>query len=1120
MASSPSISVIVPVYKTEPYLEKCLQSIADQTFSDFEVLCVNDSSPDGSGPILDAWAARDPRFVHIRHERNLGLGGARNTAIRKAKADWLASVDSDDWIEPDLLERVWEGREGGKHDIVCFGFRRVDNEGNVITTHGYPPHQKQIDTTKNIFKVFNPAFWNKLWRKGLYIENDIFFPNEIYGQDLATTPRVLTKARSINFLDDILYNYLVRDDSATFSFDAKHYVDYIKVFDIIHDFLKTEGMWDEHRSSFFSDVVTQSLRFHAENLMQSSAQEEQKSDYLRHLLLLREAYVDVNHDLAKLPTSDLIHLIGQDTRIRPLADTPAESVLKISLMIKSFLRPAALERLLKSIGEAQELQDFIFDEIVIGDDSPKIDKSIIHAAIRRAQYIHQNLRVRFIDLGENVGASIGRNTIVQNCKNSTILLFDDDFVFDSECNIRAALADFEGSKLQIMGGWLKNKYNFETNDWEYWGVVGQIIENDLAKIYLLDERPQRGLVRSDYLLQFFLARRDVLLNYNWAPELATEEHPEFFYRLKKSGISMGLSEKLFVKHTGDRRENPARYNEFRFGKEHWERFLFQSIKLSGKKIRRMYRWRETEFRQWEANVEAGTTKQKTLPLRPPVLDQKVGVTRLTPRFRNFSFGYYDLQAISTDGRYTLAQTVPILHDIPDSIENSEVYAIDRWNGNVIKKIGQSRAWCHQQTSHLQFVPGTSSQVIYNDFDPNSGQYISVLFNLATGKSRTLPAPVAALSPTGVQAASINFSRLFDYRPGYGYSNIPDPFADEAQPEFDGLHMIDLNTGEVELALSYRDIAATLDPEGEYSERKWIINHVQYAPDGTKVFMLVRIFSDTAPYPTYSAIFDFTKNRLERIFGFGSHYHWKDNRTIAISGSHKMEHAEVSRSFGVFEVNTETKEAYRLPPHQFKNDGHCSYSPDRSLLLYDSYCDSSFPYRALYVYDLEEDRLATLGYFWSDPRLTGDSVDTRCDLHPRWSPDGKTISFDSTHEGFRAVYEISVEDVRRVLSAGITSMQANDWAAWYRERFAREPTVSAQNEGQHDVGATIRLSPEARATILRNISMPDRLPPNGRLMNVLRAVGLDRIAIKLYKRVFLRTNQSIATIVGIQEDEYR
>lgn len=259
------ISVIVPFFKSEKFIDACLQSIRAQTFSDIEIICVDDCSPDNCVDIVLRHQQEDPRIVLLRHAENLGLGGARNTGIRAARADYIASVDSDDTIRPNMFELLWHAAESGTYDIVSCGFDRVDEDGNFISSQA--PEARILrndDNNLNIFSHFNPAFWNKIWRKSLFTENEIWFPNHVYYQDSATTPRILAKAKRIRIIQDRLYNYLVRPGSATTTFSPKHLTDYFKVYDVLLDFLEKEGLTKRYKDELF-DYIDRGVSHHGKD---------------------------------------------------------------------------------------------------------------------------------------------------------------------------------------------------------------------------------------------------------------------------------------------------------------------------------------------------------------------------------------------------------------------------------------------------------------------------------------------------------------------------------------------------------------------------------------------------------------------------------------------------------------------------------------------------------------------------------------------------------------------------------------------------------------------------------------------------------------------------------------
>ncbi|WP_246126318.1 glycosyltransferase [Nesterenkonia populi] len=288
----PKISVIVPIYNTEQYLERCLRSLMTQTFRNFEILCVDDVSPDNSVDIIERLAAEDARIRLIRHEKNLGLGGARNTGLEQAKSEWIASVDSDDYVASDFLEILWNGTEGGHFDVVVCGYEEINEDGVPRSRH--MASKKKLDPLpegSNPFKITNPSFWNKLWRRSLYADNDIWFPHHLYYQDRATTPRIYSTMKNINFVGGVPYKYLIREGSVTQSVSDKHLFDQIRVQDVLKDFFVQQGTY-EGFSSEFRERVFRGFSYHTENIVRSHrAGTKESNEYLRHLLLLREAYL-------------------------------------------------------------------------------------------------------------------------------------------------------------------------------------------------------------------------------------------------------------------------------------------------------------------------------------------------------------------------------------------------------------------------------------------------------------------------------------------------------------------------------------------------------------------------------------------------------------------------------------------------------------------------------------------------------------------------------------------------------------------------------------------------------------------------------------------------------------
>lgn len=213
--SKPVISVVVPVYKVEPYLSRCVDSILGQTFPDLEVILVDDGSPDNCGAICDAYAQKDGR-VRVIHKQNGGLSSARNAGIEQARGEYLAFADSDDWLDADMYEILY--RELLRHgaQIAECSYRslfksRVQEETPCT---GACIEGSNLDALEGIldWNHFKPVAWNKLYRRD--VVGDIRYPVGKLHEDEYTTYKIFYRASKLVFVDVSKYNYnCSRDDS-------------------------------------------------------------------------------------------------------------------------------------------------------------------------------------------------------------------------------------------------------------------------------------------------------------------------------------------------------------------------------------------------------------------------------------------------------------------------------------------------------------------------------------------------------------------------------------------------------------------------------------------------------------------------------------------------------------------------------------------------------------------------------------------------------------------------------------------------------------------------------------------------------------------------------------------
>jgi hypothetical protein len=184
-------------------------------------------------------------------------------------------VDSDDWVERDMYEKLYNAAIDGDWDVVICGFKRVTSEGDVISKTDFSNCLNITgEKDKDIFTISNPAFWNKLWKKSLYTKNNIYFPNHLYFQDLATTPRIFYYANKITYLNITPYNYLwTRKDSVSLTTSQKHIQDHFKVFNILRDFLYSNDCFIKYKESFYNQVYS-SINFHLTNALDSLNKKE------------------------------------------------------------------------------------------------------------------------------------------------------------------------------------------------------------------------------------------------------------------------------------------------------------------------------------------------------------------------------------------------------------------------------------------------------------------------------------------------------------------------------------------------------------------------------------------------------------------------------------------------------------------------------------------------------------------------------------------------------------------------------------------------------------------------------------------------------------------------------
>ena len=210
------VSIVVPIYKVEKYLARCVNSLTSQTYKNIEIILVDDGSPDNCPKMCDEYAKNDKR-IKVIHKKNGGLSDARNVGLGLSRGEYIAFVDSDDYVSTNFIEVLLNTCYKNGADISCCNFYRVSNGRDTIAQkHMSSKNFTNVEAIRDIFlanSLCEIMTWNKLYRTSLFKDNDIKFPVGKVHEDNFTTYKLLYYANKITFVNQPLYYYLQRGDS-------------------------------------------------------------------------------------------------------------------------------------------------------------------------------------------------------------------------------------------------------------------------------------------------------------------------------------------------------------------------------------------------------------------------------------------------------------------------------------------------------------------------------------------------------------------------------------------------------------------------------------------------------------------------------------------------------------------------------------------------------------------------------------------------------------------------------------------------------------------------------------------------------------------------------------------
>ena len=400
-----------------------------------------------------------------------------------------------------------------------------------------------------------------------------------------------------------------------------------------------------------------------------------------------------------------------------------------------------------------------------------------------------------------------------------------------------------------------------------------------------------------------------------------------------------------------------------------------------------------------------------------LIEKEIPVRAVTPDDQyHYFFGYFDKFQFDPSDKLLLGNRIDFAARQPRFGEKNTIGVIDPEKASF-EPLAETLAWNWQQGSMLQWF--SQEEVIYNDVE--DGQYVARILNINNGKKRTLCRPIYCLTNDRKYAISINFARLGRERPGYGYDGLEDPTIDYAHPENDGVFIVDIEKNTAELIISLDQIVKAYPRDSMWNTPSWF-NHLLFSPSGKRFafFHRWRTWNNNVRRHIthmFTANIDGSDIYPLNLEDMSSHYAWINEKEI-INYSNRFKRINGNRTdqrnWQYYRYLDQTDKVEVVAENMFPGDGHCIASPDEKWMVTDSYpygaADSS---RRLFLYNFATQQGYHIGTFWADPIYP---IPTRCDLHSRWSHDGKRLTFDSIHEkdanghGRRRIYLADVSDL--------------------------------------------------------------------------------------------------------------
>lgn len=510
------ISIVIPIYNAEKYLEECLNSIKNQTYKNFEVIMVNDGSKDDSETICMNFLRSDSRFRYLKKE-NGGVSSARNVGLDNVEGDYITFIDADDWVDENYLDLLITTVKKNHSDIVVSSYKQFNNI-DIFYLRAYSLQEKYLlnfermnrDDFLTIFPKLmstNVCFNNavaKLFRKELV--NDLRFDTSIkYGEDLDFYFRLYLNVDSISYVDEPTYVYRMHGDSTTSNFNQEHAEQELTIFKQMYEKIQEIGLPSIHYFNKLKKLL------------------ELRMDFLENKVLLNE-YLDF---------------------LKNIGETVTYPNTLISVVIPVYNVSPYLRLCLESV----ENQTYPYFEVLLINDGSRDDSKDICQ-----EFINKDKRFRYFEQ-ENLGISVARNTGILNSNGEFITFIDGDDFVDPNYLEELYHAALKNDSEIVIGSYKE----FNENDNNYYIHVFDDIEEHFNKNELIKKRGVEletswGILFHKRLfehIRFPVGKSigDCFTNYKLFMESckASYIHKDFYiHRIRKGSLSTQLTEKYFT----------------------------------------------------------------------------------------------------------------------------------------------------------------------------------------------------------------------------------------------------------------------------------------------------------------------------------------------------------------------------------------------------------------------------------------------------------------------------------------------------------------------------------------------------------------------------------------------